>query len=277
MFCWGSIARVPLYEPAPSRGCGGRLFTLTAKYWAAFASQPQSRASGFLPRLRWPRRFSRYILCESKSWPGHLVSPHLPCALFSLLAVIAYLRAFGRANGRHLGWIVAAWFLFLAAQLSKAVAVTLPFVLVVLDFAVLRRIRPGNWAGPSAMQAWREKGPFFALSVVFLVLAIFAKRSNDSLASIQNYGLAARIAQSCYGIAFYLAKTVWPVGLAAYYPLPRPESRLMSIPFVLGIPVVLLTTLVTVTCVASEPASVSERSSISDHPRTEHGTYADRQ
>jgi tetratricopeptide (TPR) repeat protein len=168
--------------------------------------------------------------------------PYLPCALFSLLAVIAYLRAFDREEGTRAGWLVAAWLLFLAAQLSKAVAVMLPVVLVVIDIAVLQRVGPDNWAGPSARRVWREKIPFFALSVIFLVLAILAKRSNDALISIQYYGLAARIAQSCYGIVFYLAKTVWPVGLAAYYPLPQPRSRLMAPPFILGIPAVLLTT-----------------------------------
>jgi protein O-mannosyl-transferase len=170
--------------------------------------------------------------------------PYLPCALFSVLAVLAYLHAFDGGEGRHVGWLMAAWSLFLGALLSKAVAVTLPLVLLVLDIAVLRRIGPNNWAGPKALRVWREKLPFFALCAVFLVLAILAKRSNDSLISIQNYGLVARIAQSCYGIAFYIAKTVWPVGLAAYYPMPRPSSRLLTFPFVLGIPAVLLTTLV---------------------------------
>jgi tetratricopeptide (TPR) repeat protein len=170
--------------------------------------------------------------------------PYLPCALFSLLAVIAYLRAFDDGEGRRVGWLVAAWLLFFAAQLSKAVAVMLPVVLLVLDIAVLRRIGLDNWAGRRARRAWREKLQFFALSAVFLVLAIVAKRSNDSLSSIQYYGLAARIAQSCYGIVFYLAKTVWPIRLAAYYPLPQPPSRLFTLPFILGIPAVLLTTLV---------------------------------
>ena len=169
--------------------------------------------------------------------------PYLPCALFSLLAIIAYLHAFDGDNGPRIGWLVAAWLLFLAAQLSKAVAVMLPAVLVIIDIAVLRRIGPGDWAGPLARRVWREKLPFFALSAIFLVLAVLAKRSNDSIISIQNYGLPARIAQSCYGIAFYLVKTVWPVGLAAYYPLPQPSSRLLTLPFVLGIPAVLLTTL----------------------------------
>jgi protein O-mannosyl-transferase len=127
-------------------------------------------------------------------------------------------------------------------------------VMVIIDIAVLKRLGPGNWAGPSARRVWREKWPFFALSAVFLVLAVLAKRSNDSFSSIQNYGLAARIAQSCYGTVFYLLKTVWPVGLAAYYPLPQPSSELLRLPFVAGIPAVLLITSVAVYWYRLRPA-----------------------
>ena len=66
----------------------------------------------------------------------------------------------------------------------------LPVVLVVVDIAVLRRVGPDDWAGPGARRVWREKLPYFGLCAVFLVLAILAKRSNDSLISIQHYGLA---------------------------------------------------------------------------------------
>ena len=107
--------------------------------------------------------------------------PYLPCALCSLLSILAYLRAFDDSGARRLGWVVASWLFFLLALLSKAVAVTLPAVLVILDIALLRRIGPGTWTGPSSRRVWLEKVPFLALSVVFQVIAILAKQSNDSL------------------------------------------------------------------------------------------------
>ena len=142
--------------------------------------------------------------------------------------------------------MAASWLLFLLALLSKAVAVTLPAVLVILDAALLRRIGPGNWTGPSARRVWLEKLPFLALSVVFQVLAILAKQSDDALLSVRSYGLAARVVQSCYGVAFYLLKTIWPFGLSAYYPLPRPVARLWTIAYLSGIPVVGVMTLMAI-------------------------------
>ena len=142
--------------------------------------------------------------------------------------------------------MAASWLLFLLALLSKAVAVTLPAVLVILDIALLRRIGPGNWTGPSSRRVWLEKMPFLALSVVFQVIAILAKQSNDSLASIRSYGVPAHVVQSCYGVAFYLARTAWPVGLAAYYPLPWPVERLWTTAYLWGIPLVVATTLIVI-------------------------------
>jgi protein O-mannosyl-transferase len=172
--------------------------------------------------------------------------PYLPCALFSHLAILAYLRACDDPGATRPGWLAASWLLFLLALLSKAVAVTLPAVLVILDIAVLRRIDRGNWMGPSTRRVWLEKVPFLALSVVFQVLAILAKRSNESLISIRNYGLPSRIVQSCYSTAFYLVKTIWPAGLCAYYPLPRPVARLWTTGYLTGIPLVVGATLIVI-------------------------------
>jgi tetratricopeptide (TPR) repeat protein len=183
------------------------LYALFAKVLFRLLSPrtPGQRASVLCASLLGAAMFAVHPLrVEVVAWAS--CQPYLPCALFSLLAVLAYLHAFDGGESRRVGWMVTAWLLFLAAQLSKAVAVMLPVVLVVLDIAVLRRIGPDNWVGPSARRVWREKLPFFAVSAIFLVLAILAKGSNDSLISIQDYGPAARIAQSCYGIAkdYYL-------------------------------------------------------------------------
>jgi tetratricopeptide (TPR) repeat protein len=136
--------------------------------------------------------------------------------------------------------------LFVLALLSKAVAVTLPAVLLILDVSPLRRLGPGNWRRSRARQVWLEKIPFFATSIVFLVIALLAKQSNASVAAIRSHGLPGRLILSCYGVAFYLAKTVWPVGLAAHYPLPGAEARLFTIPYLFGIPLVVAFTVIVV-------------------------------
>jgi hypothetical protein len=76
--------------------------------------------------------------------------PYLPCAFFMMLSVMAYLRSGGdgRPGGRR--WLAASYALALAALLSKAVAIMLPAILLVLDIDPQRRLGPGRWWGRSA-------------------------------------------------------------------------------------------------------------------------------
>ena len=91
---------------------------------------------------------------EAVAWAS--CQPYLPCALFSMLAVLAYLRAVGIGPSPRWGWLVGSFVLFVAALLSKAVAVSLPAVLLILDVYPLRRLGggPGRWFGPSARKVW---------------------------------------------------------------------------------------------------------------------------
>src|SRR4029077_624647 len=66
--------------------------------------------------------------------------PYLPCALFCMLTVLAYLQAFPGNGAPRWGWPLGSVLLFLLALLSKAVAVTLPAILLILDVYPLRRL-----------------------------------------------------------------------------------------------------------------------------------------
>jgi tetratricopeptide (TPR) repeat protein len=158
---------------------------------------------------------------EAVAWAS--CQPYLPCALFSMLAILAYLRATGPAPARRWGWLVTSWALFAAALLSKAVAVSLPAVLLILDVYPLRRLGggPGRWFGPAARPVWWEKVPFVLLSLAGMGLALAAKQHVLSVVPIEQDGAAVRIAQACYGVWFYLLKTGLPLDLMAVYPLPR--------------------------------------------------------
>jgi tetratricopeptide (TPR) repeat protein len=149
--------------------------------------------------------------------------PYLPCALFGMLAVLAYLLALPRSAPPRRGWLVASFGLFTAALMCKAVAVSLPLVLLILDVYPLRRLGggPGRWFGPALRTVWWEKIPFVVLSLLFMGLAVVGRVESQHLVSMQNAGLSARLAQACYGIGFYALKTVLPWDITAYYPVPR--------------------------------------------------------
>jgi hypothetical protein len=116
------------------------------------------------------------------------------------------------------------------------VAVSLSVVLLILDVYPLRRLGggPGRWFGAGARRVWGEKVPFIALSLVFMRLALLGRHSEKNLASLQDWGFAARITQSCYAIWFYVVKTVLPLNIRGYYPLPE-RVVLMSPPFLSSI------------------------------------------
>jgi Flp pilus assembly protein TadD len=156
---------------------------------------------------------------EAVAWAS--CQPYLPCALFSMLAVLAYLRSFGRGLSRRWGWLLGSFLLYLAAVLSKAVAVSLPVVLLIVDYYPLRRFGNGEeqWDIRSAFKACCEKLPFIMVSLVFMGLAVAAKP--QSRFSIEQYRAGASVAQACYGVWFYLFKTAIPVDMIAFYPTPR--------------------------------------------------------
>jgi protein O-mannosyl-transferase len=147
--------------------------------------------------------------------------PYLPCAFFSMLAILAYLYAFERGTQPQLGWLGATFVLFVTALLSHAVAISLPAVLVILDIYPLRRFKdgPGQWFDREARRVWSEKVPFILASLVFTGLAIAARNRDGFLTELPD--ASTRIARACYAIWFYVVKTLLPLNLVAVYPLPR--------------------------------------------------------
>jgi len=169
---------------------------------------------------------------EAVAWAS--CQPYLPCALFSMLAVLAYLRAFRLGPSPRWGWLVGSFLLFVAALLSHATAVSLPVVMLILDVYPLRRFGSGSGRrfGSSAWKALLEKVPFVIVSLVFVDLAIAARLPSG--VSIKHYRASGGIAQACYGIWFYIVKTVLPLNLNAHYPLPG-EISWLAPPFLLSI------------------------------------------
>jgi len=155
--------------------------------------------------------------------------PYLPCAFFYFMALLFYVRAFpaDRASVRRWFWISLLF--FAGALLSKAVAVSLPFTLLLLDYYPLRRI---GWGADRRFRStpaavWFEKIPFFLLSALFMLLA-WAARPHDALVPVTNPDgfWLVRLVRPAYGIWFYLGKTVWPFTLTAFYSLPKGTSPL---------------------------------------------------
>jgi len=162
------------------------------------------------------------------------------CGLFSLLTVLAYLRACprGTPDRLHPGWFWTAVALFVLALLSKPIVVGLPLVLLALDHYPLRRM---PFAGPESRRRGArllvEKLPFFLLSAAVSIVGLVVGRRQEGLTPLATLGMAERLAISGYGLIFYLWKTLLPWPLSPLYELHYPV-RPFAVAYVL--PVVLV-------------------------------------
>jgi Flp pilus assembly protein TadD len=147
--------------------------------------------------------------------------------VFFLGAVLAYLGRWnsdGTPRPRAQLRYAAVLALFAAALLSKAMSVSLPVVLLILDVYPLRRLaaNPREWLSKEARPIWGEKVPLVLLSVGATVNAIVINSGIGNLTSMERVGLLDRIAISLYSLAFYPWKTLIPARLSPMYELPNP-------------------------------------------------------
>ena len=113
---------------------------------------------------------------------------------------------------------------FVLGLMAKPMLVTLPFVLLLLDYWPLGRFQsthPSNTTGASVLILIREKIPLFILAIVFGIMAFWAQKSGGGISSLASYPLAARIANTPVAYATYIGKMIWPQYLACFYPFPN--------------------------------------------------------
>jgi protein O-mannosyl-transferase len=159
--------------------------------------------------------------------------PYLPSVLCLILGVGAYLKAFdaNRALESRRKWLMASFLLGGAAMLFKAVAVTFPLLLLVLDVYPLGRLTLAQGES-GARRRWTlalvEKLPLLVLGLMLMVVAHGAKNhprfeTGDPISA----PLSARLADAAYGVWFYPSKTLVPIGLTIVY--PREENSVVHL------------------------------------------------
>jgi len=116
---------------------------------------------------------------------------------------------------------------FALGLMAKPMLVTLPFVLLLLDYWPLGRIGFDSPAQddtpPKAPIAWRlvwEKLPLFALAAISAAVTFYAQNRSGAVASIEAVSLGVRISNALISYVKYIAKTIYPAKLAVFYPHP---------------------------------------------------------
>ena len=152
---------------------------------------------------------------------------HVLTGLFFMLTLLAYSLYVQRPSlGRYLA--VAACFAL--GLMSKSILVTIPFLLVLLDYWPLGRFGGAGPAGPATGWArwlgrlpvgWRlvvEKIPLLLVMAASCAIVLATEDSLQSGNSVERLPLATRLANAAVATAAYLGQSVWPVDLAIHYP-----------------------------------------------------------
>jgi tetratricopeptide (TPR) repeat protein len=119
------------------------------------------------------------------------------------------------------GSYILALFFFALGLMSKPMVVTLPFVLLLLDFWPLQRLKLATFnLQRSTVQLVLEKAPFFALSAASCVITFMVQKSSGAVGSLEGIPIGARIENALTTYIAYLVQTFWPSRLAVFYPFP---------------------------------------------------------
>ena len=178
---------------------------------------------------------------ESVAWVAE--RKNVLSTLFFLLALCAYgLYAVKPGVKRYIAIVV----FFVLALASKPMAITLPFVLLLLDFWPLQRIQGGDYPKPHKKEKIsskerpklspigsrfpvsqvpfrrlvHEKLPLLALCAACAIITVIAQRSTGSIETTTRIPFGMRLENAVTSYSLYIVKTFWPSRLAVYYPYP---------------------------------------------------------
>ncbi|MHC4573731.1 MAG: tetratricopeptide repeat protein [Planctomycetota bacterium] len=189
----------------------------------------------------WPGAFVAAVFAlhplqvESVAWAAE--RKNVLSGFFWMLTIAAYIR-YAR-HPRTVTYLLVI-LVFSLALMAKPVTVTLPFVLLLLDYWPLRRFRYGSQSIPNGLTdskpaktgyqksplsyAIREKIPFFVLSAALSIITFFVVRAGGAVATTDRLPLNYRLANAPLSYVRYIGKMIYPTRLAVFY--PHPAGRL---------------------------------------------------
>ncbi len=145
---------------------------------------------------------------------------------FWALTVLAY-TAFVRAPAPRKYVLVVGFFCL--AVMSKPMVVTLPAVLLLFDIWPLRRVSLTAFDRRNWTSARLDKIPLLAITIGTSIATVVIQRDVGAMAGLDALPLHVRIANAIMGYLSYIWMTVWPAGLAAFYPIEQYPGWLVAL------------------------------------------------
>jgi len=161
---------------------------------------------------------------ESVAWVAE--RKNLLCTMFFLLTLLAYVWYARKPDWKRYGTVLV---LFAAGLASKPMVITLPFVLLLLDYWPLERVvgskananlNAGKPAYPWSRLVF-EKLPLLTLSAASAFITMQVQQAGGAVRSTEQFSFGVRISNAIYAYAMYLWKMVWATHLAPLYPHPK--------------------------------------------------------
>lgn len=161
---------------------------------------------------------------ESVAWVAQ--RKDLLSQVFALAAMLSYLRSARDGGPLDPKWLRWSLVFFGLGALSKPMVVTLPLVLLLLDFYPLNRLtlRGEGVLGQFGARVW-EKSPFIIISAGLAFVTLLAQGQSGAISPVP---LELKVFNAFHSISFYLHKFIWPVGLSPYYPYAVTTTPEMS-------------------------------------------------
>jgi Flp pilus assembly protein TadD len=193
----------------------------------------------------WPSAFVAALFAwhplhvESVAWVSE--RKDVLSAFFWILAMMAYVRyvEFIRADGpsqggeegvpelempnlgRRRGYYALALLCFALGLMSKPMVVTLPCVLMLMDYWPLRRFSISPPPRPAQLLGLiMEKLPFFSLALAASVVTYIVQKAGGAVASLDATPFSARLPNAALAYLRYMGKAIWPAHLSVMYPYP---------------------------------------------------------
>jgi tetratricopeptide (TPR) repeat protein len=165
---------------------------------------------------------------ESVAWVAE--RKNVLSGFFWMLTIACYIRYTEQPSIRR---YLLVFLVFALGLMAKPMLVTLPFVLLLLDYWPLGRLRPvamrshrGEWENQADNQRWsvwrlvKEKVPLFILTIASSVITFIVQQKGGAMDIGESFTLGVRISNALVCYVSYLIKMAYPVGLAVLYPHP---------------------------------------------------------
>ena len=174
----------------------------------------------------WPSAFIAAVFAlhplqvESVAWAAERKT--VLSGLFWFITIAVYIQYAKRPG---IGRYILLFCVYALSIMAKPVVVTLPLVLLLLDYWPLERlnlVRPP--AGKTVPARWLlvEKVPLLFLSIVLSTITFIVQRQGGAVIALEKVPVIYRVGNAFMSDVKYIGKFLWPSKLAVHYPFPYP-------------------------------------------------------